>query len=89
MAMAVVRVRPMAVGVLLFRMGVLVAVGPFGIPGVSVIVVKVAMDVGMRVVQRPVRMGMRVLFAGDEKDPEGHESRGRSERPTGGFAEKG
>ncbi len=69
------RVRPMAVGVLLFRMSVFVAVGPFGSPGVSVIVVEVAMDVRMCVGQRPVGMEMGVLFAGDEEDPEGHEGR--------------
>jgi hypothetical protein len=51
------------------------------------IVVKVAVDVGMRVGQRSMGMDMSVFFPGNEEDPKGHEDRCRAQGPCEGFPE--
>lgn len=88
MPVAVVRVRPMAVGVLPFRMNVPVAMGLFRDPRVGVVVVEVAVDVGMRVGQKSVGMDMDVFFPRDKEGPGCHEGRRRSDGPREGLSEK-
>ena len=72
MIVAVMPVGPVSVRVFGFRMLMFVGMGHVRHSRVAMTMMKIAVDMGMRMLEPRMLMGMIVLFSGHQNDAQGH-----------------